>query len=709
MASINDIIKREVNPFDLVNLKTGNFWGQNQDLESMVESIHQDAITQIEGLLNLVTTDNCSRTVLLVGDAGSGKSYLLGRLKRTFNSKAFFAYIGPWVDNDYMWRHVLRNTVDSLIQVPDGQQESQLILWLKNLSVFTKSNLKKQLFNESFWQLLLNDRQKFINHLKKNYQKTGIYNPDIFFGVLHDLTDPELYPLACEWLRGDDLSEESMQALRIRHCIDSEDAAKNIVANFGRISTATQPIVLCFDQVETLPNWVSNPQPLFNINTTIHNESLKNFLIIISIVTNAWKRSFDYLQQSDKARIERLVSLKSINLNQAEALWADRLQSLHQEANPKPDLPIFPLNRQLLDKNFPGGRTMPRNAFILGRLEYQEYKFSLLNNKENNEHKIIVIKPQPDPHTQERDDGNKIEIKIKKPNSSKNTYKIDEQEREQAEFQLIWQQEYKKVQAKIAKISLLAAPDLIQMMQEALEALQAQAIKPKLISGTYASYSLSYQLPSKRDTIGIVWTEDANMNSFYNVMNACQKAIQKNLCQTLYLIRIGNVGNAKLAGYKIYSQIFTGTKHIHIKPNLPSVHYLATYHSLVNSALAQELVVAGKVINLQALQSLVYESKILEQCTLLQDLGIVSKQKPDEENGTKTKDLRPVKDFLLNLVKTQGYMGVPTLIFQATSQFSDVKETETQHLIDLLCQEKKVKIINPKSKLPDQLICLVTK
>lgn len=154
-----------------------------------------------------------------------------------------------------MWRHLLRNTVDSLIQVPEGQQESQLILWLKNLSVFTKTNLKKQLFNDSFWQLLLGDRQKFVNHLKKTYLKAGIYNPDVFFGVLHDLTDPELYPLACEWLRGDNLSEESMQALRLKSCIDAEDVAKNILANFGKISTATQPIVLCFDQVETLPSW----------------------------------------------------------------------------------------------------------------------------------------------------------------------------------------------------------------------------------------------------------------------------------------------------------------------------------------------------------------------------------------------------------------------------------------------------------------------
>ncbi len=696
MASINDIIKREVNPFDLVNLRTGNFWVPNHELESVVESIHQEAITEIEGFLDLVARDNRSRTVLVVGDSGSGKSYLLGRLKRTFNSKAFFAYIGPWVDNDYMWRHLLRNTVDSLIQVPEGQEESQLILWLKNLSVFTKTNLKKQLFNDSFWQLLLGDRQKFINHLKKTYLKAGIYNPDVFFGVLHDLTDPELYPLACEWLRGDNLSEESMQVLRLKHCIDAEDAAKNILANFGKISTATQPIVLCFDQVETLPNWTSNPQPLFNINTTIHSENLKNFLIIISIVTNSWKQSYHHIQQSDKARIERLVSLKTINFNQAEALWAYRLQPLHQEANPKPNSPIFPLNRQLLEENFPGGKTMPRNAFVLGRLEYQEYKLSLLKD-------IIVINIPTQTQGQSKGQQGTIDIKIGQNDFSTN---INALEKEQANFQLIWQQEYNKVQTKIDKISLLAAPDLIRMVQEALEALEVQAIKPKLISGVHASYSLNYQSPSKQEKIGIVWTEDGNMNSFYNVMNACQKAIQNNLCQSLYLIRIGNVGNAKLAGYKIYSQIFTGTKHIHIKPNITSVHYLATYHSLVNSALAQELVVAGKAISLPALQSLVRESKILEQCTLLQDLGIVTKQKPDPVK--KTKDLRPVKDFLLNLVKTQGYMGVPTLISQGVSQFSYVEETETKHLIDLLCQEKKVKIINPKVKIQDQLICLVT-
>ena len=54
-------------------------------------------------------------------------------------------------------------------------------------------------------------------------------------------------------------------------------------------------------------------------------------------------------------------------------------------------------------------------------------------------------------------------------------------------------------------------------------------------------------------------------------------------------------------------------------------------------------------------------------------------------------------------------MGVPTLIKEAGSQFNSVKETDTQHLINLLCQENKVKISSPTGKMEDQLIYLVTK
>jgi AAA ATPase domain len=700
MTEINEIIKREVNPFDPITFKSINFWHEKQNTALTVDSIHKEAIIDIEDILELVGRDHSSRTVLLAGDSGSGKSYLLGRLKRTLNPKAFFAYIlCNWADSSNIWRHILRHTVDSLIQVPEGEQESQLMLWLKSLSAFTKRNLKQRIFNEGIWQFLQSDRQKFIKHLKDTYKLANIYNPDIFFGVLHDLTNPEIYDLACEWLRGDNLSEESLQTLKVKISIDTEDAAKNILANFGRIATETQPIVLCFDNLDSmplLPDGLLDIQPFFNVNTTIHGDGLKNFVVIISVITNTWKRNLDRIQAADKAGIHRYIQLKRITLEQAEALWVYNLKPLHQQANPQPDSSIFPLNIQILEQYFPGGKTIPREVLEIGRKKYQEYKFSLLSGTGSL-----------------KDDIQTPIIQIPKGTSYSKTIRVitspqpTEIERIKAEIQLLWQKEYKKTKEKIPKISLLSSPDLIRMMQESLVVLQLQGIKPKLLNGASASCSLSYQKIGNQERIGIVWTEDPHMRSFFNIMNACQRVIQQNLCNTLYLIRIGGVGTPKLAGNQIYQQIFTHTNHHHIRPNLTSVHYLATYQSLVNSALAQELVLAGKIINLTELQSLIREVKILEQCILLQDLGIVAKQNYTEDDKHRKKDLRPVKDFLLNLVKTQGYMGVPTLISQAVSHFSDVQETETQHLIDLLCQEKKVKIINPKAKLQDQLICLI--
>lgn len=682
MTSIEELIKREVNPFDLINLKPGNFWQEQQDCVLTVESIHQEAITEIEAFLDLVTKDHRSRTMLLLGDSGSGKTYLLGRLKRTLNPKAFFAYIGSWADSDHIWRHTLRYTVDSLMQIPEGQQESQLMLWLKSLSAFTKRSLKQRIANDNFWELLQSDRQKFIRHLKDTYKKESVYNSDIFFGVLKDLTNPDLYDLACEWLRGDDLSEESMQALKVKHCIDTEDAAKLILANIGKISTETQPIVLCFDNLDNIPklsDGLQDFQPLFNVNTTIHNDYLKNFLVIISIMTNTWKRNLDRIQQADKARIERIVPLKRITLEQAEALWAYRLQPLHSQAIPKPSSNIYPLTRQLLEEKFPGGKTIPRYTLMLGREEYQKHKIELLKNQKNSVGDMVI----PPPELTE--------------------------DRIQAEFQLIWQDEYNKVQKKTTKITQLAAPELILMLQEALSALQAQGIKPKLLSGKYASNSLSHQPSQQRERVGIVWTEEANMTSFNAVMNACKTAIQSNLCPTMYLIRAAEIGNAKLASTKTYQQIFTNSQHHHIKPNLSSVHHLATYHNLVNAAHAHELVVAGKTITLQQLENLIRDSQILHKCTLLQNLGIVPRQNNGRDDDKIIEDLQEAKQFLLNILTIQQYMGLEKLIEDTCSKYSQLNRPQIEQLIQQLCEENKTQILDPKAKPEAQFIFLVTK
>jgi GTPase SAR1 family protein len=658
MTSINEIIKREINPFDRFNSITGNFWGKSENIASIVASIHEETIAEITGILRLVSQDHFSRTILMVGDAGSGKSYLLGRLKRQLNSQAFFAYIAPWVDNKHIWRHILRYTVDSLINVPEGQQDSQLILWLKSLSALTNS-LKKKLFNDNVLDLLLTDRQKLVKHLTETYESDNIYDPGNFFGVLHDLTDPKLYPLACQWLRGDNLSSEAMQALNVEHCIETEEAAKNILANFGKISTATQPIVLCFDQVESVPNWSYNPQPIFDVNTNIHNDNIQNFLIIITILAEPWQYSWKAIKQGDKGKVDKLIKLKNIDLNQAEAIWQYILQTINKNATPPAESPIIPLNRQILKQCFPSGKTTPRNVLLLGRGQYQRYK-----------NKIIG-----------KNDGVKIDVT--------------------AEFKILWYQEYKKNQERISQISQVSSPELIRMLQVALEALGLKLVTPKLIAGKYASYSLSYQHPEVVEKVGLIWTEDANIKGFSDIMSACQKTVQHQLCQKLFLIRMGNSQKEKLTDNKIFSELFTNNKHIHIIPTLQSVHYLATYNYLVNYTISQELVIGYKPINLPQLQTLIRQSHILHNCVLLQELGVVPQ-------GDMKYELARVKDYLLSLVKTQIYLGVTNLISEAAIQFPDVKPTDIQHLMGMLCQENQVTILNPKAKFEDQLISVVS-
>ncbi len=88
MTSIDELILRSTNPFD--NYRSVNFWDQQQATEPTVTSIHKDAIASIEAILEQVALDHRTRTVRLEGDPGSGKTFLLGRLKRNLNSKSLF-------------------------------------------------------------------------------------------------------------------------------------------------------------------------------------------------------------------------------------------------------------------------------------------------------------------------------------------------------------------------------------------------------------------------------------------------------------------------------------------------------------------------------------------------------------------------------------------------------------------------------------------
>jgi hypothetical protein len=669
LSPLDRAIIVNLNPFDPIGLKSGNFWLDTQHITT-VKSIHQAEIDQIQNILNHIKQDHVTRTILLTGDSGNGKSYLLKRLRDQFNDQAFFTYIEPCPSNDFIWRHTLRKTVESLMAKPAEQEESQLILWLESSSTFKQKGFWETFFGQ------VGHKKDFVNKMKKSYPG-GIYQPNFFFSVLYELVNPHAdnYDLACQWLRGDELDEEDIKVLGVNKLINNEVAAQGILENFGRISDATKPIVLCFDQVELapkLPDGTYDLSGIFQVNTHFHNSYLTNFLIVISILNDFWKKYKMKMNESDHSRIEKNIELKQISLEQVKALWASRLAFIHEKLETKSTSPIAPLDQQwaILETNYPGGKAIIRNSLQLGYKLYEEYRGKIKDESESGDEDNLLTP-----------------------------------------FKLIWAEELKKTKENVKKIMQFSEPELVDMIAQSLEVFPVQNpvqnIKRHFLTGANGNRSLGFQHQGKY--WGVLWSEGA-ANGFTTAMKVCKTALDKQHCQAMVLIREKSLAKSG-QGVKLYQQIFKDNPpNYHLIPTIEDIHYLRTYQKIANDTRSGDLVVRDKTINLAILHELIGKSEVLGKCSLLRRLLLGSESKPEKpEDGLVDDSDRKIKEFLVNLVIENKLIGKQALIDHVGEHFSDCDESKVKSIVDECCQDETIPIelLNPESKLNDQIICYI--
>ncbi|WP_222597833.1 AAA family ATPase [Euhalothece natronophila] len=572
MSDLDTIIKQSINPFDTVSFKQGNFWEEEQSPTLTVNSIHQEEIKSIATTLAQVAKDKTSRTILLKGDSGSGKTHLLGQLKKKLNNKAFFAHIIASIQNDYIFQYTLRKTIESLMFIPEGEKESQLLLWLKNI-------INKQ--NKGVFEKLQGQQKAFVSNMKAAYP-SGIWKPNAFFRVLYALTQPELYYIACDWLKGDDIDEEDAKALGTKERIKTEQDAIDVLASFSRISSSTLPIVLCFDEIDISNNRKDLLESILKLNMIIKTQKLKNFLVIVSVITDTWQSYEGFIESSLKSPINQTINLKPITSEQIKSLWSTRLSPLHQQVQPQPKSNIAPLTEQDLRLYFPSGKGNPRSALRAGHQLIQKYKTGQ------------IIEPDAI-----------------------------------ASFKLLWQEELNKNESNIKQVSQLSSAELINMLKNVMEALQVSSIQFDIFNkgNSFATKSF-YYFDRFSNKIGVIWYEEANLGSFCTLMKSCEKLLNDKLYQKLVLIRARSIGNKKNKGYKLYQKIFNFSPNYHIIPDLKSVQILATYHNLYSYATNKNLTVGYENPNIIRLQELVCQAGVLKNCDLLKGLNLIQK---DEE------------------------------------------------------------------------------
>jgi len=371
-----------------------------QEAPADVPEIHAQAFELCCDLLGHVRRGTGSRSILLHGQAGSGKTHLLARLRRQWVSEAAEASslarppeppqvlltsvrlrAGPRM----ICRHLRRTLAGDLFR-PSLYGLTQLErLLLHRLSQYLPNpkkawkwwqTLHEPLRERKWWETFrrpegLDELEKYFDQLMERLDE------DLDLGrnlttVLRHLISGRHRRDTRDWLREGALPETAMQNLELvpdPSEEDPEEQAIDFICALSRLAGPDVPLVLCFDQVEALQAHPGDYEGLFSFGrmvSALHDKT--STLLMISCVQSSF---LDSLQEAIRgADMDRLAEweglLRPLTWRESEALAAARLEgsdALAEEREAQGDL-LWPLQAGRLYQFMQSAGTCTPRQFI---------------------------------------------------------------------------------------------------------------------------------------------------------------------------------------------------------------------------------------------------------------------------------------------------------------------------------------------------------
>ena len=238
-----------------------------------VESIHQDVFEKCCDAVGHLRRTGGSVGVLLFGEAGSGKTHLLSRLRsRLAGAQAYpelqdrwqiFVAIQLSTISTHLWRHIRQRFVDDLLRrMPDGLTQLEHIL-AKQLA--SRADGEGDL--AYWWDYMRKERADDLDDLLYELAQETQTDDGLLTVLTHFLHGKHRRYVR-SYLRGGMLTEEGSEALfgkvvRQDSEPDPELEAREMVVALCRLANSTVPVVFCFDQVEALSSADQERSPLF--------------------------------------------------------------------------------------------------------------------------------------------------------------------------------------------------------------------------------------------------------------------------------------------------------------------------------------------------------------------------------------------------------------------------------------------------------------
>ncbi len=353
MSDLSQRLRTAPNPFH--GAVVGDPW-MVSDSVADVGAIHRsvfDTCCQAVEEARHAPPGSSGRGLLIHGQPGSGKTHLIGRLRRRLiddctqptwqQLSQAFAYVRLNTNPSSLARHVRRCVASDLLRA-GGNVPCQL----ERMVISRLMEVAQGDGDMSLWrEFLLDDRPDDLEGLLEELRFRENLTPS-FTRVLGFLFQRQHRLDITNWLRGDPLTESAWQRLDLAPDTSDEDPelpAQRMLIDFMRLAGANVPLVLCFDQIEALQTTPDDREAFYRFGNLLMElaDSDPNVVLISCLQSSR----YELLQEAvsgaahDRISSRARLALDPLNLDQASQLLIRRLAPL-AEARPAGQSPLWP-------------------------------------------------------------------------------------------------------------------------------------------------------------------------------------------------------------------------------------------------------------------------------------------------------------------------------------------------------------------------------
>jgi len=332
------------------------------DIKEIYKNEFSILINSLEQIKN-DKSNNQSKGVVVIGEAGSGKTHLIMRLanERLDNNRLFFIRqpnnektviyhiynrmlesFFEKLDNGYTQLEVmLGKTFSQIVKNSILQKKSPTIGDKKILEILEKSplNLYKGFGRDGSetkrknWKRL---EDKALFWWEEKYGFGGL-SAEILKGLIRFCTysDPKRKDVIKRWLIATPSDDESIKSVGLNNWdenLNRENFALEAIATFGKLSLVDEPLILVFDQLEGLRNRNDIASSFGEAIKEIFTQ-VPNSLIIINLFPDMWRYFQTIYDASITDRMkQQKIFLETPNENELKFLLNLRLKEIDKKS-----------------------------------------------------------------------------------------------------------------------------------------------------------------------------------------------------------------------------------------------------------------------------------------------------------------------------------------------------------------------------------------